>query len=55
RYFRQILIAISSPEFYGKYVHLLSANDPVSTSISENPKFFPFFCDAIGSMDGTHI
>ncbi|KAJ6568514.1 hypothetical protein B0H19DRAFT_852484, partial [Mycena capillaripes] len=55
KYFRHVLIAISSPPFYTRYVHLPSMNDPVPESIRSNPKFFPFFRDAIGSIDGTHI
>ncbi|KAJ7718236.1 hypothetical protein B0H16DRAFT_1217627, partial [Mycena metata] len=55
KYFRRVLIAVSSPPFYTQYVRLPSARDPIPESIRSNPKFFPFFKDAIGSMDGTHI
>ncbi|KAJ7101207.1 hypothetical protein C8R44DRAFT_577535, partial [Mycena epipterygia] len=55
KYFRRVLIAVSSPPFYMRYVRLPSADDPTPDSILHNPKLFPFFRDAIGSMDGTHI
>ncbi|KAJ7196952.1 hypothetical protein GGX14DRAFT_303302, partial [Mycena pura] len=55
KYFRRVLHAIVSPPFYNHYVRLPSAGDPVPRPIRNNPKLFPFFEDAIGSMDGTHI
>jgi hypothetical protein len=48
-----MLIIFSTPPFYSKYVHLPS--DKVSQKIRENPKFWPFFKDAIGALDGSHI
>ena len=32
-----------------------SANDDLSSTIRNNPKFFPFFENCIGAFDGTHI
>ncbi|KAJ6493691.1 hypothetical protein C8R47DRAFT_1269878, partial [Mycena vitilis] len=55
KYFRRTLFAISSPPFYTRYVQLPTVGDPTPESILSNPKFFPFFEDALGSMDGTHI
>ncbi|KAJ6486632.1 hypothetical protein C8R45DRAFT_775323, partial [Mycena sanguinolenta] len=55
RYFRRILITVSSAPFYTFYVHLPTISDPLPPSIQNNPKWFPFFKDALGSMDGTHI
>ncbi|KAJ7227007.1 hypothetical protein GGX14DRAFT_305495, partial [Mycena pura] len=55
KYFRRILLAVSTAPFYTTYVHLPLATDPVSDYIRNNPKFYPFFGDALGSMDGTHI
>ncbi|KAJ6472096.1 hypothetical protein C8R45DRAFT_757208, partial [Mycena sanguinolenta] len=55
KYFRNVLFAIVSPGFYNAYVRLPSVNDPVPEPIGNNPKFFPFLKDVIGSMDGTHI
>jgi hypothetical protein len=55
RYFRKILDAISTGPFYRKFVHLPKASDPVDPFIRNQPKFYPYFRDAIGAMDGTHI
>ena len=45
----------SDPSFYNCYIQLPAANDPVSSKIADNPKFFPFFQNVIGAIDGTHI
>jgi hypothetical protein len=45
----------SSPPFYTKYVHLPGANDPISPRIRHNPKLWPYFKDALGAIDGSHI
>jgi hypothetical protein len=50
-----MLVVFSSPPFYSKYVHLPSADEPVPQKIHRNPKFWPFFQDAIGALDGSHI
>jgi hypothetical protein len=50
-----MLEAFSSPPFYMKYVSLPKRDDPTPPEISANPKFFPYFTDAIGAVDGTHI
>lgn len=55
RYFRLVLRAVSSGPFYGKYVTLPKANDPIHEIISSNPKFAPYFSNALGAIDGTHI
>lgn len=55
RYFRRILLTVSSAPFYSFYIRLPSIHDPVPPLIRNNPKWFPFFGGAIGSMDGTHI
>jgi len=47
-----MLIAFSSAPFYTKYVH---QDSPLPPEIAENPKFFPYFADALGAIDGTHI
>ncbi|KAF8152453.1 hypothetical protein B0H34DRAFT_631541, partial [Crassisporium funariophilum] len=53
--FCTVLYALSLPPFYTTYVRLPTINDPIPFEIATNPKFFPFFQDAIGAMDGTHI
>jgi hypothetical protein len=55
RYFRHILDIVSSTLFYTKWVMLPTIDDPVPPHILENPKWFPFFENAIGAMDATHI
>src|ERR1700722_15376208 len=55
RYFQFILYIFSSPPFYTAYVQLPTADDPPSRRIHKNPKFWPFFKDAIGAIDGSHI
>jgi hypothetical protein len=46
---------VSSAPFYSEHVSLPDASDPPPSRIYNNPKFFPYFEDAIGAMDGTHI
>jgi len=48
-------MALSSPPFYTKYVYLPSEMMPTPDEIKDNPKFYPFFSDALGAIDGTHI
>lgn len=55
RYFKKMLVAFSSPPIYSKYVKLPCDDDPIHPSIHNNHKFYPFFEDAIGAIDGTHI
>ena len=44
----------SSPTFYMDYMKLPTADDPVSKEIQQNPKFWPYFKDALGAIDGSH-
>ncbi|KAF8433331.1 hypothetical protein L210DRAFT_3307780, partial [Boletus edulis BED1] len=55
KYFRRILGAFSSSPIYNKYVRLPRSNDNTPQAIQENPRFMPFFKDAIGALDSTHI
>jgi hypothetical protein len=55
RYFREMLVFFSSPPFYTENVRLPNADTPLSPKIRNNPKFFPFFKDVVGAMDGTHL
>lgn len=50
-----MLLFFSSPPFYTDLVHLPRADDPIPSEIANNPKFYPFFKDAVGAIDGTHI
>ncbi len=55
RYFWQILFILSSAPFYTRYVFLPSDITPIPDEIWNNSKFYPFFADALGAIDGTHI
>jgi hypothetical protein len=50
-----MLEIFASYPFYTDYVHLPAADAPVSSAIRDNPKRWPYFCDAIGAIDGSHI
>ena len=50
-----MLFILSSYSFYTKYVKLPTADDPVMHKIHNNPKFWPYFKDALGALDGSHI
>jgi hypothetical protein len=50
-----MLIFFSSAPFYNQYVHLPPVGAPTPPKIRNNPKFYPFFKDALSAIDGTHI
>ena len=50
-----MLCIFSSYPFYTKYVLLPSVDDPVPPEIRHNSKFWPYFKDALGALDGSHI
>ncbi|KIK80522.1 hypothetical protein PAXRUDRAFT_158461, partial [Paxillus rubicundulus Ve08.2h10] len=54
RYFCKMTIIFSSAPFYTKYMHMPVENK-IHTKIHTNPCFWPFFKDAIGALDGSHI
>lgn len=37
------------------FLRIPNFDDPIHPSIRLNPKFFPFFSDCIGALDGTHV
>ena len=45
----------SSDPFYSKYVQLPGADSQVLPQIRNNPKFWPYFKDALGVLDGSHF
>jgi hypothetical protein len=45
---------ITSAPFYNRYVKLPSP-DQIPPEIESNPKFYPFFKDCRGAVDGSHI
>lgn len=54
-YFQKMTVIFSSQPFYGHYVRLSTADDPVPSNISENRKLWPFFQGCLGAIDGSHI
>jgi len=50
-----MLYIFSCSPFYSNFVCQPQSTDHHSPYISNNPKFNPFFEDAIGAMDGTHF
>ncbi|KIJ63750.1 hypothetical protein HYDPIDRAFT_54704, partial [Hydnomerulius pinastri MD-312] len=54
RYFHKMLVIFSTQPFYTTYVQS-PTSEHVSRKIRNNPKFWPFFKDAIGAIDGSHI
>ena len=54
RYFRKILCTFTDPRFYSNYVHLPDSDETPQT-IRNNTRLYPFFKDALGTIDGTHI
>ncbi len=53
RYFKIMLNALSP--FYDSQVQLPTTSDPIPPEIHDNPKCYPFFKNALGALDGTHI
>ena len=50
-----MLYIFSSEPFYTDFVRQPQSTDPPSPYIVDNPKFHPFFENAIGGMDGSHF
>jgi hypothetical protein len=55
RVFHRVLAAVTSRPFYHLYVKQPRRSSPTPTQIQDSPKFYPFFKDAIGAIDGTHV
>ncbi|KIO14674.1 hypothetical protein M404DRAFT_91099, partial [Pisolithus tinctorius Marx 270] len=54
RYFKKLLFIFSEPPFYITYVQFLTG-EAIHPKIRCNPKFWPYFRNAIGAIDGCHI
>ena len=50
-----MVTVFSSAPFYAMYLTPLDNPNTSSGNIWSNPKFWPYFKDAIGTIDGTHI
>ncbi|KIK93488.1 hypothetical protein PAXRUDRAFT_144984, partial [Paxillus rubicundulus Ve08.2h10] len=53
-YFQKILVILLTQLLYSRYIQL-PTREFVSQKIRNNPKFWLFFKDAIGAIDGSHI
>ena len=54
-YFQWMVHFFSSDPFYNKYVHLPGASSQVLPQIHYNPKFWPFFKDALSALNGSYF
>ena len=54
-YFHKMLLILSSPPFYTKYICLPTTDDPVPSEIYNDPKLWLYFKDALDALDGSHI
>jgi hypothetical protein len=54
-HFHRVLNAIFSPAFRDSYLRMPTRDTQPSPHITDNLKFSPFFDDARGALDGTHI
>ena len=50
-----MLIVLPSLLIYMKYIQLPNTASPIHDEILSNPKFYPYFKDALGVIDGTYI
>ena len=55
RYIKHMLLIFSSNPFYSQFVSLPDANTPLSCEIRNNNKFWPYFKNALGALDGGHF
>ena len=54
RYFLKILVILLSPPFYSSQIRPSKVSNPIPNYILNDSKFFPFFKDALGAIDGSH-
>ncbi|KIK25107.1 hypothetical protein PISMIDRAFT_71822, partial [Pisolithus microcarpus 441] len=54
RYFKKMLFIFSDQPFYSTHVQF-PTNEPVHPKTQCNPKFWPYFQNSIGAIDGCHI
>jgi hypothetical protein len=55
RTIHRVLDALTSGTVHGAYMKLPTSETSVPDEIRDSPKFFPWFKDCIGALDGTHI
>ncbi|KIO11764.1 hypothetical protein M404DRAFT_112948, partial [Pisolithus tinctorius Marx 270] len=52
--FKKLLFIFSDPPFYSIYIQF-PTGEAIHPKICHNPKFWPYFQDAIGTIDDCHI
>lgn len=50
-----MVFTFSGGQFYNTWVTLPTSQDPPASYLRKNPKFWPFFENCLGAMDGSHI
>ncbi|KAH9892915.1 hypothetical protein C8Q73DRAFT_621970, partial [Cubamyces lactineus] len=55
KYFKHVLMIVSSPPFYTKYIFLPPADSPLHPCLASTPKFAAYFQGAVVAINGTHI
>src|SRR5882672_1244621 len=55
RCFNLILNSVTSQAFYNVYIKQPTLTTPLDPYIANHPKFYPFFQDALGAVDGTQF
>lgn len=53
-YFKKVLYTLSDAPFYTTFVEF-PTGEIIPSKIRKNSKFWPYFRDAIGAIDGSHI
>ncbi|KIK15207.1 hypothetical protein PISMIDRAFT_44108, partial [Pisolithus microcarpus 441] len=53
-YFKKLLFIFSDQPFYSTYMHF-PTNGSIHPKIQSSPKFWPYFWNMIGAIDGCHI
>ncbi|KIJ27756.1 hypothetical protein M422DRAFT_145770, partial [Sphaerobolus stellatus SS14] len=55
RHFHRVLKALTCSEVYNAYIKMPTAKTHIPDIILISKKFYPFFKEAQGAIDGTHI
>lgn len=55
RTYHKVMHHFLQPEFYKTFVTFPTASTPLSDCIEDSNRYFPYFKDCIGAVDGSHI